>query len=184
MAGSICREFGIRIRSRPTERHLKANVGEGPVILVKTEDGTPFPLLPAAQAEYNERPRRAGPSDSHRQPIAWSAAFGAVSLSQRSPLLSIVYDHHVDPWMPRTNAYQTPARPAQERRYRDRAKARTTHRQQARPRSIPSSPQLLAPGPERFAAEWTSTHLYSARKEREPRSGIKREPGRATQLSS
>ena len=36
-------------------------LGEGRVILLKTEDGTPFPLLPAAHAEYNESLRR-GPA--------------------------------------------------------------------------------------------------------------------------
>jgi len=39
-------------------------VGEDPVIRLRTEDGTPFPLLPAAEAEYRERLRRGdhGPS--------------------------------------------------------------------------------------------------------------------------
>lgn len=41
-------------------------LGEGPVILVKTEDGTPFPLLPAAQAEYDERLRRGDQGPSSR----------------------------------------------------------------------------------------------------------------------
>ncbi len=38
--------------------------GEDPVIRLRTEDGTPFPLLPAAEAEYKERMRRGdhGPS--------------------------------------------------------------------------------------------------------------------------
>lgn len=33
-------------------------LGEDPVIRLRTEDGTPFPLLPAAEAEYKERMRR------------------------------------------------------------------------------------------------------------------------------
>jgi hypothetical protein len=39
-------------------------LGEDPVIRLRTEDGTPFPLLPAADAEYKERLRRGdhGPS--------------------------------------------------------------------------------------------------------------------------
>jgi hypothetical protein len=39
-------------------------LGEDPVIRLRTEDGTPFPLLPAAEAEYKERLRRGdqGPS--------------------------------------------------------------------------------------------------------------------------
>jgi hypothetical protein len=41
-------------------------LGEGPVILLKTEDGTPFPLLPAAEAEYNERLRRGDQGPSSR----------------------------------------------------------------------------------------------------------------------
>ena len=41
-------------------------LGEAPVILVKTEDGTPFPLLPAAQAEYDERLRRGDQGPSSR----------------------------------------------------------------------------------------------------------------------
>jgi hypothetical protein len=41
-------------------------LGEGPVILLKTEDGTPFPLLPAAEAEYKERLRRGDQGPSSR----------------------------------------------------------------------------------------------------------------------
>jgi hypothetical protein len=38
--------------------------GEDPVIRLRTEDGTPYPLLPAAEADYKERLRRGdhGPS--------------------------------------------------------------------------------------------------------------------------
>jgi hypothetical protein len=38
--------------------------GEDPVIRLRTEDGTPYPLLPAAEAEYRERLKRGdhGPS--------------------------------------------------------------------------------------------------------------------------
>jgi hypothetical protein len=41
-------------------------LGEDPVIRLKTEDGSPFPLLPAAEAEYKERLRRGDQGPSSR----------------------------------------------------------------------------------------------------------------------
>lgn len=41
-------------------------LGEDPVIQLKTADGTPFPLLASAQAEYNERLRRGDQGPSSR----------------------------------------------------------------------------------------------------------------------
>jgi hypothetical protein len=41
-------------------------LGEDPVIRLRTEDGTPFPLLPAAEAEYKERLRRGDQGPSRR----------------------------------------------------------------------------------------------------------------------
>lgn len=41
-------------------------LGEDPVIRLQTADGTPFPLLPSAQAEYNERLRRGDQGPSSR----------------------------------------------------------------------------------------------------------------------
>lgn len=41
-------------------------LGEDPVIRLKTADGTPFPLLPAAEAEYTERMRRGDQGPSSR----------------------------------------------------------------------------------------------------------------------
>jgi hypothetical protein len=41
-------------------------LGEDPVIRLRTEDGTPFPLLPAAEAEYKERLRRGDQGPSSR----------------------------------------------------------------------------------------------------------------------
>src|SRR5262245_45783127 len=41
-------------------------LGEPPVIRLRTEDGTPFPLLPAAEAEYKERMRRGDQGPSSR----------------------------------------------------------------------------------------------------------------------
>ena len=41
-------------------------LGEDPVIQLKTADGAPFPLLPSAQAEYNERLRRGDQGPSSR----------------------------------------------------------------------------------------------------------------------
>ncbi len=41
-------------------------LGEDPVIRLKTADGAPFPLLPAAQAEYDERLRRGDQGPSSR----------------------------------------------------------------------------------------------------------------------
>jgi hypothetical protein len=41
-------------------------LGEDPTIRLKTEDGTPFPLLPAAEAEFNERVRVGEPGPTSR----------------------------------------------------------------------------------------------------------------------
>jgi hypothetical protein len=41
-------------------------LGEDPVIRLRTEDGSPFPLLPAADAEYKERLRRGDQGPSSR----------------------------------------------------------------------------------------------------------------------
>ena len=41
-------------------------LGEDPVILLRTADGTPFPLLPAAEAEYARRMRAGDPGPSSR----------------------------------------------------------------------------------------------------------------------
>jgi len=41
-------------------------LGEDPVIRLRTEDGTPFPLLPAAEAEYKERLKRGDQGPSSR----------------------------------------------------------------------------------------------------------------------
>ncbi|PYT03412.1 MAG: hypothetical protein DMF60_18455 [Acidobacteria bacterium] len=41
-------------------------LGEDPTIRLKTEDGTPFPLLPAAEVEFNERLRAGDPGPASR----------------------------------------------------------------------------------------------------------------------
>jgi hypothetical protein len=41
-------------------------LGEGPVIRLRTEDGTPFPLLPTAEAEYKARLGRGDQNPSNR----------------------------------------------------------------------------------------------------------------------
>ena len=81
-------------------------------------------------------------------------------LLRRPPSLSSVDDRHAVPLMRRTDAYRTPVRPVQVRRHRHRATAMTTRLQQARPRSIRSSPQRLSQGPEPASVEWTSIHHH------------------------
>ena len=76
------------------------------------------------------------------------------------PSPSIAGDRRVAQLRQRINACQTLARLGQERKRRHRAKATTRHRQPARLRSVPSSPRMLVPGPERSSAEWTSTHHH------------------------
>ena len=51
-------------KATPGAAPVGQTTGEDPVIRLRTEDGTPYPLLPAAEAEYNARLRRGeqGPS--------------------------------------------------------------------------------------------------------------------------